>query len=92
MSHVRGNWRKALRKNNLFPPCLVGTLTGMNKVSRQRAYQQRKLAEGLCPCCGKRPLVASLCAVCGVAKRLANRKKTGSNPQVKGGRGRPQVY
>lgn len=61
-------------------------------VSRQRAYQLRRIADGLCAQCGKRPLFSSYaCKKCQVAMRKAKRNAKGCKPWKAGGRGRPPI-
>jgi len=46
------------------------------KVSRQRAWQKRKVAEGLCLACAKEPLVnKSHCVACREVSRERNRAR-----------------
>lgn len=59
-------------------------------VSKQVAYQQRKLKDGLCSICGQYPLVTAIrCKQCAEKDREAARARTGSKPWQEGRPGRP---
>ncbi len=52
-------------------------------LSRQRIYQLRKQAQGLCVQCGKRPIHPSSkrsCWYCGTKRRMEQREKLGWKP------------
>lgn len=59
------------------------------KISRQREWQIKKIAEGKCSSCGKpRTLSKYVCNDCLKKRREYQRKKVGCRPYKPGGRGR----
>ena len=59
-------------------------------MSRQREWQKRKLASGLCLTCGApRGEDWRLCDFCREKRRAADRLKKGCQPRRPGGPGRP---
>lgn len=60
-------------------------------MTRQAEWQKRKLAEGLCSRCGKRPLgmKSGFCDPCGLRVRILDRTRRGNKPWRKGFPGRP---
>ena len=59
-------------------------------ISRQRAWQQKQVAEGNCRCCGlPRNLYSHECDDCYNKETKRRRKKSGHKPWKRGGRGRP---
>lgn len=53
------------------------------KISRQREWQIRKMAHGLCPGCGKKSLDGVLhCKICSCKGRNRYRKKVGSSGRM----------
>lgn len=56
-------------------------------------WQERKEAEGLCTCCGKKPIWIKLfCKACREKLKIANRTRKGYNAWKPGGKGRPPTY
>ena len=62
------------------------------KKSRQRIYQEKRKALGLCINCGKEKSVGIYCKECGIKNRERNRKKKNNKAWVSGGRGRKPIY
>ena len=61
-------------------------------LSRQRKWQLKKKAEGLCQNCGKPAEKGIWCKACGRKKKEENRLKRGFKQWVSGGKGRPPIY
>lgn len=61
------------------------------KKSRQRAWQEDKIARNLCTRCGKGKLIhyARLCDPCRAMATANQRRQSGYKPWKKGGAGRP---
>ena len=68
-------WRRERRIKGLCFECPSPTENGQTKcpihLEQTRAYQQMKRDQGLCPCCGARPLCEgySTCSTCLMRKR-----------------------
>ena len=57
--------------------------------TRQQAWQERKLAKGLCTICGRKPLFSKLaCRICLVARRKYDRKRQNTKAWKPGGPGK----
>lgn len=62
------------------------------KLSRQRIWQKKMLANGCCVRCGaKRNLYAQRCDSCQAKETARAREKAGSKPWKAGGRGRKPI-
>lgn len=62
------------------------------KLSRQRLWQNKRLADGCCVRCGaKRNLYAQRCDECQRKETARAREKTGFKPWKAGGRGRKPI-
>lgn len=59
------------------------------KMTRQRRWQNKRLAEGKCVCCGaKRNLYSQRCDACQTQETERARNRNRCNPWKAGGRGR----
>lgn len=57
---------------------------------KSRKWQLDKVSQGLCACCGKRPLEnKTYCNLCAENNRSANRLRSGYKKWVPGSKGRP---
>ena len=80
-----------MNKANVQPWSLVGEKP---QVSRQRAWQEARRADGKCTLCGKAPLLegsTTFCGQCLERRRARQRKKLGVKAWVEGGPGRPPI-
>ena len=59
---------------------------------RKVKWQRKKLSQGLCTICGRKPLFSKYeCKTCRIKKRLRGRKNKGHKAKTKNGKGRPTI-
>ncbi len=64
----------------------------MAELSRQRVWQLKKAAEGLCTNCGRIPVPGKRrCVLCLKQAHMSKRKANGYKPWKEGGPGRPPM-
>jgi hypothetical protein len=74
---------------NCMTPEPLQIVIASDKMTRQRRWQNKRLSEGKCVCCGaKRNLYSQRCDACQTQETERARNRNRCNPWKAGGRGR----